>query len=192
MPSPLPSPAKPGPRLAAALLCLTPLLLCAHNARAGLQLGMAVLATLLLSQALLHLAGATQHGGAFAATLWSIVAVALASWFLPAYGLLDRSQIALLPLIVANAAWWQTQQTRNATALVTSSVVLAVACVAIGLLRGIAGTLSSDNARIFVGGLAQWLASPAGLAIAAAVALALWQYLRPPPAATPERDVHAP
>jgi hypothetical protein len=175
----------------AALLFLTPLLLSAHDARAGLRLGLAVLATLLLVQALLHLAG-TQRRSAFAAALWSTVAVALASWFLPAHDLLEPAQIALLPLIAANAAWWKTQQTRSAIALGASSLVLALACVAIGLLRGIVAALAPDGSRMFISGLAQWLASPPGLAITAALALALWQHLRPLPAAAPERDSHAP
>lgn len=183
---------QPTPRLTAALLSLTPLLLSAHDARTGLRLGLAVLATLLLVQALLHLAGAAQRRCAFAAALWSTVAVALASWFLPAHGLLEPGQIALLPLIAANAAWWRTQQTRNVIALGAASLVLALACVAIGLLRGLVDTLASDNSRVFVSGLAQWLASPSGLAITAALALALWQHLHPPPAVAPERDSYAP
>jgi len=179
------------PRLIAALLFLTPLLLCAHDARAGLRLGLAVLATLLVLQALLLLTGAAQRRGAFAAALWSAVAVALASWFLPAYDMLETDQIALLPLIAANAAWWRTQQTQHAIALGASSLVLALAGVAVGLLRSSVDALAPDNSRIFVSGLAQWLASPPGLAITAAMALALWQHLRHPPTAAPERDGNA-
>jgi len=178
------------PWLAAALLFLMPLLLSVHDARDGLRLGFAALVTMLTLQALLPLAGATQRRTAFAAALWSSVAVAFASWFLPAFDLLDPSPIALLPLIAANAGWWRTYRTQNAIALGTSSVVLAVACVAVGLLRGVIDALARDDVRRFVGGLAQWLASPAGLLITAAVALALWQHLHPP-AAPPERDSEA-
>ncbi len=183
---------EPTPRHTAALLFLTPLLLSAHDARAGLRMGLAVLATLLLVQVLLGLAGAAQRRGAFAAALWSAVAVALASWFLPAHAMLEPEQIALLPLIAANAAWWRTQQTQNAIALGAASLVLALAGVAFGLLRGVVDALAPDNSRIFFGGLAQWLASPPGLAITAALALALWQHVRPPPAAAPQRDTNAP
>jgi hypothetical protein len=70
--------------------------------------------------------------------------------------------------------------------------VLALACAAIGLLCGLVDALAPDNGRMFIGGLAQWLASPPGLAITAALALALWQHLRPLSAAAPERDIHAP
>lgn len=183
---------EPTPRLTAALLFLMPLLLSAHDARNGLRLGLAVFATLLLVQALLPLAGAAQRHCAFAAALWSTVAVALASWFLPAHDLLEPRQIALLPLIAANAAWWRTQQTRSAIVQGAASLALALAGVAIGLLRGLVDTLASDNSRIFASGLAQWLASPPGLAITAALVLALWQHLRPSSAAAPERDSYAP
>lgn len=182
---------EPTPQFTAALLFLTPLLLSAHDARAGLQWGIAVLAILLLLQALLHLIGATQRRDAFAATLWSTVTVALASWFLPACGVLDSSQIALLPLIAANAAWWQTHRTRSAIALGASSLALALACIAIGLLRGFVDALARDDGRQFASGLAQWLASPPGLAITAAMALALWQHVRPPPAAAPGRTINS-
>jgi hypothetical protein len=99
--------------------------------------------------------------------------------------MLDRSQIALLPLIAANAAWWWTPQRRNAIALGAASLGLALTGVAIGWLRGIVGALAPDDSPIFISGLAQWLASPPGLAITAALALALWQHLRPPAAAAP-------
>lgn len=183
---------EPAPRLAAALLFLTPLLLSAYDARAGLRLGVAVLATLLLVQALLHLAGAAPPRRAFEAALWSTVAAALASWFLPASGVLDQSQAALLPLAAANAAWWRTHRTQSGIALGASSLVLALACIAIGLLRGSIDAFAPDTSGLLISGLAQWLASAPGLAITAAVALALWQYLRLPSAAAPERDNYAP
>lgn len=182
----------PAPRFAAALLFLTPLLLSAQDAHSGLRLGVAVLVTLLSLQALLYLAGAAQCRQAFAATLWSAVAVALASWVLSAHGVLAPPQIALLPLIAANAAWWRTYRTQHAITLGASSLTLALACIAIGLLRGMVDAFAPDDGRLFVGGLAQWLASPPGLAITAAMALALWQHMRPLPADGPERDIDAP
>lgn len=183
---------EPVPRLAAALLFLTPLLLSAHDAHSGLRLGLAVLATLLSLQALLLLAGAAQHRDAFAAALWSAVAVALASWFLLAHCVLDRLQIALVPLIAANAAWWRMQRTQSTITQSASSLQLALACIAVGLLRDGVDALASDNSRLFVSGIARWLASPPGLAITAALALALWQHLRPLPITAPERDIHIP
>lgn len=188
----VPPPIGPAPRFAAALLFLTPLLPSAHDTHAGLRLGVVVLVTLLSLQALLHLAGAAQRRRAFAAALWSAVAVALTSWFLSAHGVLDRSQIALLPLIAVNAAWWRTHRTQGAITLGASSLLLALACVATGLLRSVIDMLAPDNGRLFVGGLAQWLASPPGLAITAAITLALWQHMRPLPAGAPERDIDAP
>jgi hypothetical protein len=187
-----PPPIETAPRLAAALLFLMPLLLSAHDVSDGLQLGFAALATLLALQGMLYLAGATQRSSAFAAVLWSTVAVALASWFLPALDLLDPSTIALLPLIAANAGWWRTHRTQNAIALGTSSIVLALACVAIGLLRGVVDAFARDDLRRVVDGFAQWLASPAGLLITAAVAVALWQLLRPSSGAPSARDSHFP
>lgn len=77
-------------------------------------------------------------------------------------------------------------------------LVLALACVAIGLLRGGVETLARGNGPWIVGGVAQWLASPPGLLITAALALALYQYRRPhrPPhqneIATPDEHPQAP
>lgn len=183
---------EPAPQRAAALLFLTPLLLSAHGVRAGLQLGFAVLATLLVLQAVLRLYGTTRRHGAFAATLWSTVAAAAASWLLPAYGMLDQPQIALLPLIAANAAWWNTYRTQSGIALGACSLVLALAGIAAGLLRSGADAFAADSSSLFISGLTRWLASPPGLAITAALVIALWQYLRLPSAAAPERDINAP
>lgn len=182
---------EPAPQLAAALLFLTPLLLSAHGVSAGFQLGFAVLATLLLLQAVLRLYDTPHRHGAFAATLWSTVAAAAASWLLPAYGMLDPPQAALLPLIAANAAWWNTYRMRSGTALGAYSLVLALAGIATGLLRSCADAFAADSSGLLISGLTRWLVSPPGLAITAALAIALWQYLRLPPAAAPERDINA-
>ncbi|WP_257389361.1 hypothetical protein, partial [Tahibacter caeni] len=150
---------------AAAVLAAFPLLLAAEDLRSGLQLGGAVAAALTLLQLLSLLTRTAASSGAFAAACGTTVAAAAASWLLAAYGLIAPEIAALLPLAVANPAWWQSAGAPSLGLLLVAAPPLA------GALRSASAWLAAIDDGGFLTGASAWLLSPAGLPIVAALAL---------------------
>ncbi|MBN8741173.1 MAG: hypothetical protein BGP24_08355 [Lysobacterales bacterium 69-70] len=157
---------------AAAALAAAPLLFAAEDLRSGLQLGGAVAAALTLLQLALLLTRTAAAAGTSAAAGWATVAAAAAGWLLAACGLIAPELVALLPLAVANPAWWRSD------AAPAVGLLLVFAPPLVGALRSAAAWLATADDGGVVAGSAAWLLSPAGLLIAAALGLALYRQLR--------------
>lgn len=156
----------------AAVLAAAPLLCAAGDLRSGLQLGGAVAAVLTLLQLPLLLTRTATAADTFAAACWATVAAAAASWLLAAYGLIAPELVALLPLAVANPAWWRSDGAPAVGLLLVFAPPLA------GTLRSAAARLAAADDGGFLAGSIAWLLSPAGLLIAAALMIALYRQLR--------------
>ena len=164
----------------AALLGLAPLLFAAVDLRSGVALGSGVGSALVVLTLTLSLTRTTVPS-AFGVTLWSTLAAAVSTWLVAAWVAPAPGIVAVLPLAAANAVWWRCAASGGAP--LSPGAALAGAPVIVGALRG-----GADAAYGPLAGLLQWLVSPGGLLILAALAAALHQTFDRRPAPPPAQD----
>ncbi|MCQ4166866.1 hypothetical protein [Tahibacter harae] len=167
------------PLIAPALLALAPLLLLTANPRTGVAPALAVLPLFGTLQLLLMLLPRVLRRDAFSAAVVAATATACTSWVLGAQQPYAQAQLAqFLPVLAANAAWWQLARSDEPPwRLFALSLLLAAAPWLLILLRA-----ALEEALRWLPaagpGLGRLLHSaPLQLMLAAAL-VALGQYLR--------------
>ena len=167
------------PLIAPALLALAPLLLLTDSPRTGAMPALAVLPLFGSLQVLLMLLPRALRRDAFSAALVAATATACTTWVLSAQQPYAQAQLArFLPLLAANAAWWQLARSDEPPRrLFALSLLLTVAPWLLILLR----VALEEMLRWLPGagaGMGRLLHSAPLQLILAAALLALGQHLR--------------